>query len=67
MPKVRPPIANLSDMRKVLHGINRLEERIIRMEGRMALTGSRVINDSAAPSAHKPWATPLRASNKGPS
>jgi hypothetical protein len=45
---MRPPIANLSDTRKILHGINRLEERIIRME-RAQAAGGRVINDSAAP------------------
>jgi hypothetical protein len=36
VPKVRPPFANQSDLRKVLHGIHRLEERMIAFEGRMA-------------------------------
>jgi hypothetical protein len=54
MPKMRPPSANLPEWRKVLHGIHRLEERMIALEGRMAEgtlrpapVGSRVINDSA--------------------
>jgi hypothetical protein len=61
MPKVRPPIANLSDTRKILHGINRLEERIIRME--RAQAGGRVINDSATLSGprREPWVQQLSA------
>jgi hypothetical protein len=66
MPKVRPPFTPMSDTRKILHGINRLEERIIRME-RAQAAGGRVINDSAAPpSRREPWATSLSASSKRP-
>jgi hypothetical protein len=35
MPKMRPPSTNLSDRRKVLHGIHRLETRMSAMEGRL--------------------------------
>ena len=66
MPKVRPPSANLAEWHKVLHGIHRLEERIIRMENRIALSGSRVINDSAAEPNFKDLARPLSARHKGP-
>jgi hypothetical protein len=68
MPKVRPPFNNPSDLRKVLHGIHRLEERMIKMEGRMAAgtlrpapAGSRVINDSSGGGS---WIPPLRSTNK---
>jgi hypothetical protein len=61
MPKVRPPPPRLAEWRKVLHGIHRLEERMIALEGRMAAAGTlrlapvgaRVINDSAGNKA--PW------------
>jgi hypothetical protein len=66
MPKVRPPSASLTEWRKVLHGIHRLEERMIVLEGRMAEgtlrpapVGSRVINDSAGGQA--PWVAPLHS------
>jgi hypothetical protein len=67
MPKVRPPVVNLSDTRKILHGINRLEERLIKLE--RAQADGRVINDSAVPSsARERWAVSLSARNsKGPS
>jgi hypothetical protein len=56
----RPPVANLSDTRKILHGINRLEERIIRME--RAQAGGRVINDGATQGPRRePWVKQLSA------
>jgi hypothetical protein len=51
-------------LRKILHGIHRLEERLIEMEGRQAAehtlrpvpAGSRVYNDSIGTSS---WIPPL--------
>jgi hypothetical protein len=61
MPKVRQPIANMSDTRKILHGIHRLEERISRME-RAQAAGGLAINDSATQGSRRdPWVQQLRA------
>jgi hypothetical protein len=73
MPKMRPPSANLAEWHKVLHGIHRLEERMIAWEAREAAReghmadgtlrpipqGAKVYNDDAGDA--RPWVPKLKA------